>query len=301
MTVFLAHHAVAEAIGGAGELDRHERHRLEAVELPPLEQQLGDDAALGDALDEVVQHHPLVVPADELRRLFEQLRRRRARRDVIDDLVVELEQREVGLRDDQVFVVAMIADERDAVAGALEIVRQVRDRAAGRIGRGRAGADEKLRRILPEQEAVRPRAGAVEAVEIQSRRPEVLDHRRIFLLRAERAEIQRDVVVDELAEVGEARGDRLVVQRRAVGTHVLHRDGERLEVVVGRDERRQVEHAIEEALPFGPSDFRHARGARRGHGHRHFGALGGHRDLRRRGHGFFGYHVPSNQPVSTDL
>lgn len=43
---------------------------------------------------------------------------------------------------------------------------------------------------------MRTKAGAVQAIEIQSGRPEVLQHRRIFDLGAEGAEIQRDVVVD---------------------------------------------------------------------------------------------------------
>ena len=55
------------------------------------------------------------------------------------------------------------------------------------------------------------RAKPVDAVEIDARRAEILDAERILLLVAERGEIERDVVIDELAEIGEAGRDVRVV------------------------------------------------------------------------------------------
>ena len=75
VAVDLAHHAVAEAIRRRGELDRHVGRLLEAVEAAPLFEDLRDDALLGDALDEIVQHHPLVVPGHDLARLARRSRR----------------------------------------------------------------------------------------------------------------------------------------------------------------------------------------------------------------------------------
>ena len=41
---------------------------------------------------------------------------------MVADLVVELQHREMRLRDDQIFVVAMIADQREAFRAARQIV-----------------------------------------------------------------------------------------------------------------------------------------------------------------------------------
>ena len=58
------------------------------------------------------------------------------------------------------------------------------------------------------------RTEAVDAVEIERRRAEILDGGRIRFLVAERGKIERDVMVDELAEIGEAGGDLGVVVRQ---------------------------------------------------------------------------------------
>ena len=90
------------------------------------------------------------------------------------------------------------------------------------------------------------RSRPVERVEVERRRAEVLDPERVGLLVVERRQVERDVVVDELAEVGEAGRDVQGVaggQRRAGVEHGL---GQLEERVVGDLERRQArEHAPE--------------------------------------------------------
>ncbi len=70
----------------------------------------------------------------------------------------------------------------------------------------------------------------VDAVEIDARRAEILDAERILLLVAERGEIERDVVVDELAEIGEAGRDVRIVAGRVAGIGVDHGVGKRLQL-----------------------------------------------------------------------
>ena len=79
VAVGLAHHAVAETIRGGGELYRHVRRLPEAVEAAALVEDLRDDSLLGDALDEIVQDHPLVVPRHDPARFREDHVRRACR------------------------------------------------------------------------------------------------------------------------------------------------------------------------------------------------------------------------------
>ena len=84
------------------------------------------------------------------------------------------------------------------------------------------------------------RTKAVDAVEIERRRAEIFDRCRVGFLVAERGEIERDIVIDELAEIGEAGGDLGVVAGGVARVGVPHRigkffqrrlvDGERFEV-----------------------------------------------------------------------
>jgi len=62
-----------------------------------------------------VEHEPLIVPRDDLTRFREDgFRGSASSSQGVTDLVVELQQRDVRLRDDEVLVVAMIADQREA-------------------------------------------------------------------------------------------------------------------------------------------------------------------------------------------
>ena len=79
VSVNLANHAVAQPIRGHRELDGHVRELLEAIELAAVLQDARDDAGLGDSLDEIVEHHPLVMPRHDPARLEEEIGRRRRR------------------------------------------------------------------------------------------------------------------------------------------------------------------------------------------------------------------------------
>ena len=195
-----------------------------------------------------MQHHPLVMPGYDLTRLREDLAGRHARRrKLIADLVMKFEHRQMRLCDDKIFVIAMIADQCEAFRAARQIIaRGARHTAerhadglanqkfrAGRLAVGLAGI---ARVELP----AAVRTEAVDTVEIQRRRAEILDGGRICLLVAEGSQIQRDVVVDELSEIGEPCGNRRVVAGRIVRTGVLHRVGKFLQRTVVDGERFEV-------------------------------------------------------------
>src|SRR5262245_28525485 len=84
------------------------------------------------------------MPGDALSRFHEDSVRWSAGRGyLIAHLVVKFEQRHVRLRDDQVFIVAMIADERETLRAAREIVAVVAgDATCGDVD---VLADEELR------------------------------------------------------------------------------------------------------------------------------------------------------------
>ena len=64
-----------------------------------------------------------------------------------------------------------------------------------------------IARIARVQVAAAVGPQSVDRIEVQRRRAEVLDRSRVGLLLADRGQIQRDVVIDELAQIREARGD----------------------------------------------------------------------------------------------
>ena len=164
---------------------------------------------------------------------------------MVADLVVKLQHRQMGLRNDEIFVVAMIADQREAFGAARQVVARRDDYVvnadgladqefrAGRLAVGIAGI---ARVKLPA--AVGPEA--VDTVEIERRRAEIFDRGGIGFLVAERGEIERDVVIDELAEIGEPRRDFGVVAGRVARVGVLHRVGKFLQRTVVDGERFEV-------------------------------------------------------------
>ena len=163
---------------------------------------------------------------------------------VLAPLVVDGEPRARQGRKEHLHI---IADQREAFRAARQIIaRGARHTAerhadglanqkfrAGRLAVGFAGI---ARVELP----AAVRTEAVDTVEIQRRRAEILDGGRICLLVAEGSQIQRDVVVDELSEIGEPCGNRGVVAGRIVRTGVLHRVGKFLQRTVVDGERFEV-------------------------------------------------------------
>jgi hypothetical protein len=170
--------------------------------------------------------------------------------DPCDDLVVELHHRQVKLRDDQVLVIPRVADGGEPAGRTWQIVPERRFLPHRRIADALAGyrdADLEQVRIFrrtPIQVRLDTRPRPVQAIEVQRRRSEVVERERIDQPLLERGRIKGDVVVHELAEVREAGRDTVVV---AVGVLGLfeHRFAQGHERIVGRLERRQIEHPPE--------------------------------------------------------
>jgi len=118
------HHAVAEAVGRGRELHRDERLRSPREELqlgPRLAGAGTDDEDVAQQLwahqagQEVVDHHPLVVPGHHPAGLVEQRSRVGGEAQAVDHRVVEPDEGQVELADDEVNVVAGITDQGPAL------------------------------------------------------------------------------------------------------------------------------------------------------------------------------------------
>ena len=179
------------------------------------------DGGLDDPRQVVVADQPVVVERHRLARPPEPLGGRDAGRQLVDDTVVEADHRQVRLRDDQVLVVAGVGDQRPAAilarAGAdpgqvvtgLRPVRAGPDRVAG-------PQPHPVRRIEPGRACV-GRTGAVQRVEVQRRRAALQQlGRRDVLAQADIGHVHRQVVVDELTEIGVA-GRHVAVTPAALG------------------------------------------------------------------------------------
>jgi hypothetical protein len=200
---------VTEPVGSDAELDRHEGFAREAER--HVGQRLAHRLGADRAGEEFVDHDPLVVPPHDPLRLFEARNAVRAASGLRRvDLVVELQHQQVKLRDDDVLVVARIADQRAplGVPGQIVAVRPQQE-LEGLVTVIKIGL---LRG-----------AEAVEAVELQDRRAEVARRARIDLLLQDRGRIEGEVMVDELTEEGVARPDAVVVLRGIKRIPAIHR------------------------------------------------------------------------------
>ncbi len=116
------------------------------------------------------------------------------------DLVVEPVEQSLQLRNDHVLVVARVSDDGAALQRAGDAAaRQI----AGRRVRGRArqgSAKQKRPGVLVQVRLV-VGAAAIHTVEIESRRAEVDERVRIVLPLQAAGGIEREVVIDELAQV----------------------------------------------------------------------------------------------------
>jgi hypothetical protein len=124
-----ADHAVAEPVGRPGVLHRHERAtgvaRLVQLAVVPdatavVVEQLLDGVLADHPGQEVVHDDPLVVPSCQPLRLGEGP-------SVVDEVVVQLEERDVKLRDDQILVVAGVTE-----VGGAHLVESCRGSCRGR-------------------------------------------------------------------------------------------------------------------------------------------------------------------------
>ena len=140
---------------------------------------------------------PLVVPRRQPARLGEDVERLAELPllpDVVDRTVVEEEERAVERRDDQVLVVARIADDRPAVRAARQVLV---DAAALDLELDVVGGVVQL--------LLRHRARAVDRVEVERGRAEVARALGSGRAPERRARVEGHVVVEELAEERRAR------------------------------------------------------------------------------------------------
>lgn len=191
---------MAVAVRSDRELDRDERLAAPVVEPaagplagPPVD--VVDHFLPDDQRQELVHNDPLIVPPDELLRALEQPR---ATPELVDHRVVELQERELELRDDQVLVVARVSDQRRVDAVAWHVA-------------GSRGVDQQPDAVLGVEVRVGLGPRAVDAVELEQRRAEVLDRLGVVLPLEARGRVERDVVVHELAEEHESDRDCRVV------------------------------------------------------------------------------------------
>ena len=203
-----------------------------------------DQLVADEAWQEVVDHRPLVVPPGKPARGLEHpLGPHPLGTGEIDEPVVKLRECDVQLRDDQVLIVAGFDDE----SATRQIARQVEDavdvQLQPELGR--------IVRVIDRRIDGRPTP--VDGVEVVARRAEVDACVGVGLLLRERRVVERDVVVDELADEREACEQPWAGVEVLVVGHPLvldHLCGKPREQVVGRRERRQLlEHRPE--LPFG--------------------------------------------------
>jgi hypothetical protein len=121
--------------------------------------------------------------------------------DSIEDAVVELEERGLQLGDDQILVVARVADERTFVRVPLQ-VGPVDPLVPG----GDFFAGLKVDAVFFVEVRLVGRAPAVEGIEVEARGAEVLEPVGVVLAGEAGDRVEGDVVVDELPKVGVAGG-----------------------------------------------------------------------------------------------
>ena len=228
--------AMPVAVGGDRELDRHIRmlaHPVEATRrvvapdrlvtaalLFPLLglDQLVDQLVPDDPRQEVEGDRPLVVPAHQSLRLAEHIGVveervvQLAAADLIDDLVVEVDESQLQLADDRVLVVSLVADQRPVLPVPRQVTMLERVAIVVCI---RVLPDQQLHgivRVVQERLVGRPRA--VHGVEVEPRRPKVDQRVRVVPMLQARDRVKGQVVVEELADIGETgRNLRIVVRR----------------------------------------------------------------------------------------
>ena len=211
-----ADHRVAEAERGDAELDRHRRdvgrRRADLEHLAALVEDVVDRARAADPRQVVGADHPLVVLGDELAGRRELLRGRHRGRQRVEHAVVEADHRQVGLGDREVLVVARVGDDRLALGllGRAGAAREVEAVLGGDAVGGHGLAHLEVHAVgLVELRRLRVlRPGAVERVEVEAGRARLQQRaRRDLRAQHDGRLVERQVVVDELAEVGEAGRD----------------------------------------------------------------------------------------------
>jgi len=125
---------MAEAVCRRRKLHWYVRYSLKAVKPATFVQDLIDDARFGKTLNEVVQYHPLVMPGYKTAGFVEDRDgiTEAASHYHIANLIVKFEHGEMSLSDDEILVIAMIANEREALRAARQVIAMVSGNPAKR-------------------------------------------------------------------------------------------------------------------------------------------------------------------------
>src|SRR5438270_9147700 len=107
--VSAAHHAVAEAIGRHAEFEGHKQViNVRPEDCVATEQYLADDPRITNSRQKVPDDDPLIVPAQNSACFLECMASGR-------DGVMGAQKRDMQLRDNQIFVVTLIANQRSSI------------------------------------------------------------------------------------------------------------------------------------------------------------------------------------------
>ena len=156
-----------------------------------------------------MEHDPLVVPPDDLLHGLEGLVWM-----FVAQLIVKAQHRGLQLRDDHVLIVSGISNQGTRPPAGARAFRHVAGHIAGiRIaGVPRESASElKMPAVGLVQIRLIVRSAAVDVVEVELRTAKVNQRIRVVLLHQRAGWIKCEVMIDELAEIGVAGGDALVL------------------------------------------------------------------------------------------
>src|SRR6185369_6143117 len=146
------------------------------------------------------------MPAHNSPRFVKEIGRTGGQR--IYDLVVKLNEGEVKLRDNRILIVTWIAGE-----SALRVGRVSRQIVFARL----VLTDEQMDAVVSVEIWIIIRSIRIQRIKIVAGRAEVAQSIRIVVALEFRIRIKRDVMVNELTEIGEAGGNIWIVEIRIVG------------------------------------------------------------------------------------
>src|SRR5918994_2626703 len=214
--VALPYLAVPEPVRGYRELDRDKGYGAAPdVEAASVRQNVDHQLLAHRQRQELVEDYPLVVPAGQPLGLVEDRAGTRGAtgQHFVYYRVVELQERQLELGDDQVLVVAGIADVRDVLAVPRNILRRLL-------------VDEELD-IVWRYSVVElwagPASRSVDAVQVERGGAKVGNCRGVDLAQQAGSRVEGYVVVEELAQKGDPRSVVGVVRVIGVGGQRVRR------------------------------------------------------------------------------
>ena len=182
---------MAVAVGGVGELEGNRDRPSGSKETRALVHQSSRPFPTDRRGQELEQGNPLVVPRQRSPGLVEQVALGHSvRAQPVDESVVRFDHRHLHLGNQEVHVLSRIADQRDALLVARQVLRKALV----------IEAEQQLGRIVAaEQVRIARRAIAVQALQVESSAADVAQHRLVIVVGDRRA-IGGDVMGDELPE-----------------------------------------------------------------------------------------------------